>query len=51
MLVFVIASISIGCSNDSNSNNKTKNTNNENPKLKSAISAGIITKEMFSEKS
>lgn len=51
LFVSVIALIGIGCSNDSNSNDKTENTINENPKLKSAISAGIITKEMYSEKS
>jgi hypothetical protein len=51
LVVFGLASIIIGCSNDSNSNGKPEITNNENPKLKSAISAGIITKEMYSEKS
>lgn len=51
LLVFAFSSIIISCNKESSSNDKPENANNENPKLKSAILAGTITKEMFSEKS
>ncbi|MFZ9977760.1 MAG: hypothetical protein ACO3GR_06700 [Candidatus Kapaibacteriota bacterium] len=51
LFVFVLLSIFISCSKESISDDKPENATSENPKLKSAISAGTISKEMYSEKS